>query len=140
MKNETPCRREHDFEVLTTSRKYLHFGVVLVPPFRAFEISYRRKHGFQRCLIFVRFLQRLLCNFRHPKSPPNQLKWGSIFATIFYRSAGLRSGSMAVPYPPGTPLSSIPSSYNVHSASLRFPSSADPLGLQRRVRCPSAVI
>ena len=38
-KNEPPCRREHDFEVLTKSRKGLHFGVVLVPAFRAFGLS-----------------------------------------------------------------------------------------------------
>ena len=82
-KSGPPCRREHDLEVLSNSKKMLHFGGVLVPPFRAFEISYRRKHGFQRCLIFVRFLHRLLCNFRPPKWPPNHVKWRSIFGIIF---------------------------------------------------------
>ena len=104
-KSEPPCRREHDFDVLSNSRKRLHFGGVLVPPFGAFGVSYPRKDAFQGCLNFVRFLHRLLCHFRPPKWPPNHVKWGSIFGTIFYRSAGLRSGMIAVPSPPGTPLS-----------------------------------
>ena len=105
-KSEPPCRREHDFKVLSKSRKVLHFGVVLVPPFRAFGVSYRRKHCLERCLNFLHFLHRLLCYFKPPKWPPNHVKWRSIFGTIFYRSAGVRSGSVAVPSPPGTPLSS----------------------------------
>ena len=104
-KSEPPCRREHDFKVLSKSRKVLHFGVVLVPPFRAFGVSYRRKHCLERCLNFVHFLHRLLCYFRPPKWPPNHVKWRSIFGTIFYRSAGVVSGLTAVPSPPGTPLS-----------------------------------
>ena len=126
LKNELPCRREHDFEVLSKSRKDLHFEVVLVPPFGAFGVSYRRKHGFQGCLIFVRFLLRLLEHFCSPNSPTEPIKLSSIFGTIFLKSADHRPGPIRVPSPPGTPLSSIPSSYNVHSASLRFPSSADP--------------
>ena len=38
-KSELPSRREHDFEVLTKSRKGLHFGVVLVSPLGAFGVS-----------------------------------------------------------------------------------------------------
>ena len=73
-KSELPCRREHDFEVLSNSRKELHVEVVLVPPFGAFGVSYRRKHGFQGCLIFARFLNRLLHHFRHPKCFPKSYK------------------------------------------------------------------
>ena len=83
----------------------LSFGVVLVPPFRAFGVSYRRKHCLERCLNFVHFLHGLLCHFRPPKWPPNHVKWRSIFGTIFYRSADLPPGMIAVPSPPGTPLS-----------------------------------
>ena len=39
LQNEPPCRREHDFKVLSKSRKVLHFGVVLVPPFAPFGVS-----------------------------------------------------------------------------------------------------
>ena len=78
-KSEPPCRREHDFKVLSKSRKVLHFGVVLVPPFRAFGVSYRRKHCLGRCLNFLHFLHRLLCDFRPPKWPPNHVKWKSTF-------------------------------------------------------------
>ena len=74
LKSELPCRREHDFEVLSKSRKDLHFELVLVPPFEAFGVSYPRKHGFQECLIFVRFLDRLLHHFRHPKCSPKSYK------------------------------------------------------------------
>ena len=105
-KSEPTCKREHDFDVLSNSRKNLHFKVVLVPPLGAFGVSCRRKHSFQRCLILVRFLYRLLHNFKPPKWPPNHVKWGSIFGTIFYRSAGVVPGSIPVPSPPGTPLSS----------------------------------
>ena len=80
-KSEPPCRREHDFNVLSKSRKYLHFEVVLIPPFTAFGVSYRRKHGFQGCLIFVRFLLRLLEHFSSPKSPTEPIKSSSIFGT-----------------------------------------------------------
>ena len=93
-KSELPCRREHDFEVLSKSRKRLNFGAVLVPSFGAFEVSYRRKRGFQRCFIFARFLDRLLHHFRPPKWPPNHVKWRSIFGTIFYRSAGVVPGPL----------------------------------------------
>ena len=62
------------FWVLRSSRKGFHFGVVLVPPFRAFGVSYRRKHGFQGCLIFVPFLLRLLHHFKHPKWSPKSCK------------------------------------------------------------------
>ena len=93
MKNEPPCGREHDFEVLSKSRKALHFGVVLVPPFGAFGVSYRRKHGFQGCLNFVRFLDRLLHYFKPPKWPPNHVKWGSIFGTIFCELSCMGTGS-----------------------------------------------
>ena len=92
LQNEPPCRREHDFKVLSKSRKVLHFGVVLVPPFRAFGVSYRRKHCLERCLNFVHFLHGLLCHFRPPKWPPNHVKWGSIFGTIFCESAGVVPG------------------------------------------------
>ena len=71
---------------------------------------------FKGCFIFVRFLHRLLCHFRPPKWPPNHVKWRSIFGTIFYRSAGLRSGMIAVPSPPGTPLSFNLSSMGTGSA------------------------
>ena len=74
LKSELPCRREHDFEVLSKSRKDLHFELVLVPPFEAFGVSYPRKHGFQECLIFVRFLDRLLHHFKHPKWSPKSYK------------------------------------------------------------------
>ena len=122
--SEPPSRRERNFDVLSNSRKALHFEIVLVPPFGAFGVSYRRKHGFQGCLIFVRFLLRLLEHFNSPKSPTEPIKSSSIFGTIFLKSADHRPGPTRVPSPPGTPLSSIPSSYNVHSALLRFPSSA----------------
>ena len=91
-KSEPPCRREHDFEVLSNSRNNHNFEVVLLPPFEAFGVSYPRKHGFQECLIFVRFLDRLLHYFKPPKWFPNHVKWGSIFGTIFCESADLRSG------------------------------------------------
>ena len=74
LKSELPCRREHDFEVLSKSRKDLHFELVLVPPFEAFGVSYPRKHGFQECLMFVRFLNRLLHHFKHPKCSPKSYK------------------------------------------------------------------
>ena len=83
-KSEPPCRREHDSEVLSNSRKELYFGGVLVPPFGAFGVSYRRKHCLERCLNFLHFLHRLLCHFKPPKWPPNHIKWRSIFGTIFY--------------------------------------------------------
>ena len=83
MKSELPCRREHDFEVLSKSRKDLHFEVVLVPPFGAFGVSYPRKHGFQECLIFVRFLDRLLHHFRHPKCSPKSYKMRIYFWNNF---------------------------------------------------------
>ena len=124
-KSELPCGREHDFDVLSNSRKGLHFGVVLVPPFGTFGVSYRRKHGFQRCFIFARFLDRLLHHFKHPKSPPKACKMGIHF---WNQSAGLRSNPdllpTGLPLPPEPPSPLIPALCNVHSASLRFPSSA----------------
>ena len=84
-KTEPPCRREHDFEVLSNSWKELNLGGVLVPPFGAFGVSYPRKDAFQGCLNFVRFLHRLLCHFKTLKWPPNHVKWGSILGTIFYQ-------------------------------------------------------
>ena len=103
LKSELPCRREHDFQVLSNSRKDLHFEVVLVPPFGAFGVSYRRKHALQGCLNFVRFLHRLLSHFKLPRRPPNHVKWGSIFKTIFNRSAGVPSGLTGYPLPPEPP-------------------------------------
>ena len=86
-KSEPPCRREHDFEVLSNSRKKLHIGDVLVPPFGAFGVSYRRKHGFQGCLNFVRFLDRLLHHFKHPKwSPKSYLSSMGTGSAINYES------------------------------------------------------
>ena len=85
-KSEPPCRREHDFEVLSKSRKNLNFEVVLVPPFGAFGVSYRRKHGFQGCLTFVRFLDRLLHHFKPPKSPPKACKMGIHFWNHFWQT------------------------------------------------------
>ena len=82
-KSEPPCRREHDFKVLSKSRKVLDFGVVLVLPFEPFGLSYPRKNGFQGCLNFVRFLHRLLSHFKPPERPSNYVKWGSIFGIIF---------------------------------------------------------
>ena len=70
-KSEPPCRREHDLEVLSNSRKELYFGGVFVPPFGSFGVSYRRKHCLERCLNFVHFLHGLLYHFRPPKWPPN---------------------------------------------------------------------
>ena len=84
-KSEPPCRRVHDFNVLSNSRKVPHFGGVLVPPFGAFGVSYRRKHGFQGCLILVRFFHRLLEHFRSPKSPTEPIKSSSIFGTFFLK-------------------------------------------------------
>ena len=81
-KSEPPSRREHDFDVLSKSRKTLNFVVVLVPSFGAFGVSYRRKHGFQGCLIFVPFLHWLLHYFKPPKWFPDHVKWESIFGTI----------------------------------------------------------
>ena len=78
-KSEPPCRREHDLEVLSNSRKMLHFGGVLVPPFGAFGVSYHRKHCFQGCWIFVRSLHKLLHNFRPPKRSPKSKVFGSVF-------------------------------------------------------------
>ena len=76
-KSEPPCRREHDSEVLSQSRKNLYFELVLLPPFSAFGVSYSKKHSFQECLILVRFLDRLLHHFKHPKWFPNHtfLAW-----------------------------------------------------------------
>ena len=74
VKSELPCRREHDFEVLSQSRKNLYFELVLLPPFSAFGVSYSKKHSFQECLILVRFLDRLLHHFKHPKWFPNHIK------------------------------------------------------------------
>ena len=85
-KSELPCRREHDFEVLSKSRKRLNFGAVLVPSFGAFGVSYRRKRGFQRCFIFVRFLNRLLHHFKPPKSPPKACKMGIHFWNHFWQT------------------------------------------------------
>ena len=51
-KSEPPCRREHDFEVSSNSRKVLHIGGVLVPPFKAFGVSYPRKYDFSEVLEF----------------------------------------------------------------------------------------
>jgi len=104
-KSEPPCRRGLDFKVLSNSREELYFGGVFVPPFGSFRISYRRKHCLERCLNFLRFFHILLCHFRPPKWPPNHVKWASIFGTIFNQSAGVVSGIIAVPSPPGTPLS-----------------------------------
>ena len=86
LKSELPCRREHDFEVLSKSRKHLNFGAVLVPSFGAFEVSYRRKRGFQRCFIFARFLDRLLHHFKPPKSPPKACKMGIHFWNHFWQT------------------------------------------------------
>ena len=85
-KSEPPSRREHDFNVLSKSRKTLNFVVVLVPSFGAFGVSYRRKRGFQRCFIFVRFLDRLLHNFKPPKSPPKACKMGIHFWNHFWQT------------------------------------------------------
>ena len=85
-KSEPPCRREHDFDVLSNSRKGHHFGVVLVPSFGAFGVSYRRKHGFQRCFIFARFLNGLLHHFKPPKSPPKACKMGIHFWNHFWQT------------------------------------------------------
>ena len=74
VKSELPCRREHDFEVLSQSRKNLYFELVLLPPFSAFGVSYSKKQSFQECLILVRFLDRLLHHFKHPKWFPNHIK------------------------------------------------------------------
>ena len=104
-KSELPCRREHDFEVLSKSRKHLNFGAVLVPSFGAFEVSYRRKRGFQRCFIFARFLDRLLHHFKPPKSPPKACKMGIHFWNHFGRIRRRRSAPNRTTSLPGTPLS-----------------------------------
>ena len=104
-KSELPCRREHDFEVLSKSRKRLNFGAVLVPSFGAFEVSYRRKRGFQRCFIFARFLDRLLHHFKPPKSPPKACKMGIHFWNHFGRIRRRRSAPNRTTSLPGTPLS-----------------------------------
>ena len=96
-KSELPCRREHD------SRKDLHFEVVLVPPFGAFGVSYPRKQGFQGCLIFLRFLDRLLHHFKPPKWPPNHVKLGSIKKKIRHTFWGHRLGPTGIPLPPEPP-------------------------------------
>ena len=123
-KSEPPCRREHGFKVLSKSRKVLYFGVVLVPPFRAFGVSYRRKHCLERCLNFLHFLHRLLWHFSPPKWPPNHVKWGFIFGTILAESAGVVLLPTGLPLSPEPHSPLIPALHNVHSASLRFPSSA----------------
>ena len=85
-KSEPPSGREHDFDVLSKSRKTFNFGVVLVPSFGAFGVSYRRKRGFQRCFIFARFLNRLLHHFKPPKSPPKACKMGIHFWNHFWQT------------------------------------------------------
>ena len=97
-KSEPPCRQENDFEVLTKSRKDLHFGVVLVPPFRAFGVSYRRKRGFQGCFIFVRFLDRLLHHFKPPKSSPKACKIGDSFLEPFFPNLSCMGTGSAINY------------------------------------------
>jgi len=51
-KSEPPCKREHDFDVLSNSRKTLNFEGVLIPPFGAFGLSYARKTLFSGVLDF----------------------------------------------------------------------------------------
>ena len=104
-KSEPPCRREHDFEVLSKSRKRLNFGAVLVPSFGAFGVSYRRKRGFQRCFIFVRLLDRLLHHFKPPKSPPKACKMGIHFWNHFWQIRYPRSAPNRTTSPSGTTLS-----------------------------------
>ena len=60
---------------------------------------------FKGAWILFTFYMDFFMHFRPPKWPPNHVKWRSIFGTIFYRSAGVVSGMIAVPSPPGTPLS-----------------------------------
>ena len=62
-KSEPPLRRERDFHILCSSRKGLFFGGVLVPPFKAFGVSYPRKYDFSEVLEFGLLFKQIFTPF-----------------------------------------------------------------------------